>query len=124
MLAAIGVQVPSFEAASELFERLTLVSISDNGVRKATEGIGQERLEAAWAPKRLELPEGPSQPPKRLYGSVDGTSVHIEGGWREAKLGSWYRTDDPPLDEVPEKWEGHAEEITYYGDIAEADEFR
>ena len=123
MLAAIGVQVPSFEAASELFERLTLVSISDNGVREATEGIGQERLEAAWDPKRLELPEGPSQPPRRLYGSVDGTSVHIEEGWREAKLGSWYRTDDPPLDEVPEKWEPHAEEITYYGDIAEAEEF-
>jgi hypothetical protein len=130
ILAVIGVQVPSFEAASELFERLTLVSISDNGVREATERIGQERVEAdkalveaVWDLEGLEIPEGPSETPERLYGSVDGTSVHTEEGWREAKLGSWYRTDDPLLDEVPEEWKPHAEEITYYGDITEAEEF-
>lgn len=128
MLAAIGVQVPSFQGGSELFERLTQVAISDNGVREATERIGQERLqadealvEAAW--ERLEVPEGPAEAPKRLYGSVDGTSVHTEEGWRKVKLGSWYTTDEPPLDEPPEEWKPRAKGISYYGDITEAEDF-
>lgn len=128
-LATTGVHLP-FELASDLFERLTQVSISDNGVREATERIGQERLEAddalvkaAWDPQRLEVPEGPSEIPKRLYGSIDETSVHTEEGWRKPKLGSWYTTDKPPWDEPPEEWEPRAEVIGYYGDIMEAEDF-
>jgi hypothetical protein len=128
-LAMTGVHLP-FELASNLFERLTQVSISDNGVREATERIGQERLEAdealvkaAWDPQRLEVPEGPSEAPKRLYGSVDETSVRTEEGWRKPKLGSWYTTDKPPWDETPEEWEPRAEAISYYGDIMEAEDF-
>lgn len=128
-LAMIGVHLP-FGLASDLFERLTKVAISDNGVREATERIGQERLEAdealveaAWDLQRLELPEGPSEAPKRLYGSVDETSVHTEEGWRKPKLGTWYTTDEPPWDQPSEEWELRAEEISYYGDIAEAEDF-
>lgn len=128
-LAMTGVHLP-FELASDLFERLTQVAISDNGVREATERIGQDRLEAdeslveaAWDLQRLELPEGPSEPPKRLYGSIDETSVNTEEGWRKAKLGSWYTTDEPPLDEPQDEWEPRAEEISYYGDISEAENF-
>lgn len=128
-LGMTGVLLP-FELASDLFERLTRVSISDNGVREATEQIGQERLEAdealveaAWDPKRLEIPEGPANVPKRLYGSVDETSVHTEERWRKPKLGSWYTTNEPPLDKPPEEWEPHAEEVSYYGDMAEAEDF-
>lgn len=128
-LAMTGVHLP-FELASDLFERLTQVAISDNGVREATERIGQERLEAdeslveaAWDLQRLELPEGPSEAPKRLYGSVDETSVHTEEGWRKPKLGSWYTTDEPPLDKPPDEWELRGEEISYYGDITEAEDF-
>jgi len=101
-VALIGTHLP-FELASDLFERLTQVSISDNGVREATEQIGQERLEAdqarvdaAWDPQRQELPSGPEEAPDRLYGSVDETSVRTEKGWRKPKLGSWYTTDEPP----------------------------
>ena len=128
-LAMTGVHLP-FGLASDLFERLTQVSISDNGVREATERIGQERLkadeaivEAAWDLQRLELPEGPSEAPSRLYGSVDETSVHTKEGWRKPKLGSWYTTDEPPRDKPPEEWEPRAEAISYYGDIAEAEDF-
>jgi hypothetical protein len=128
-LAMTGVHLP-FELASNLFERLTQVSISDNGVREATERIGQERLEAdealveaAWDLRRLELPAGPSDVPKRLYGSVDETSVHTEEGWRKPKLGSWYTTDEPAWSKPPEEWDLRAEEISYYGDIAEAEDF-
>jgi hypothetical protein len=129
MLALIGIHVP-FEMSSELLERLTQVSISDNGVRESTERIGQERLEAeqalveaAWDPARFELPDGPEEPPTRLYGSIDGTSVRTEEGWREAKLGSWYTTDEPPEREPLEEWAPRAEAISYYGDIKEAEEF-
>jgi hypothetical protein len=129
VVALMGVHLP-FEIASELFERLTHVSISDNGVRQSTERIGQERreaeqamVEAAWDPERFELPEGPEEAPERLYGSIDGTSVRTEEGWREAKLGSWYRTEEPPEEEPPDEWDLHAEAIEYYGDIREAESF-
>jgi len=128
-LALTGIHVP-FEMASELFERLTQVSISDNGVRESTERIGQEKLEAeqdlvqaAWDMERLELPDGPEEPPWRLYGSIDGTSVRTEEGWREAKLGSWYTTDEPPDRNPLEEWAPRAEAISYYGDIKEAEDF-
>jgi len=128
-LALIGIHLP-FEIASEVFERLTRVSISDNGVRESTERIGQERLEAeqamveaAWDPACFELPEGPEDPPERLYGSIDGTSVRTAEGWREPKLGSWYTTDKPADRPLPEEWEPRAEAITYYGDIQEAEAF-
>lgn len=126
-LALTGVHLP-FELASDLFERLTQVAISDNGVRAATEQIGQERqvadealVDAAW--ERLELPAGPAVAPKRLYGSLDETSVRTTEGWRRPKLGSWYTTTDPPWEEPPEEWDLRAQDITYYGDIAEATDF-
>jgi hypothetical protein len=126
-LAVTGIHVP-FEMASELFERLTRVSISDNGVRESTERIGKERLEAEQASVEaawdlFELPEGPEDPPERLYGSIDGTSVRTEEGWREPKLGSWYTTDEPPDQQPPEEWELRAEAISYYGDIKKAEDF-
>ena len=106
-VALIGTHLP-FELASDLFERLTQVSVSDNGVREATEQIGQERLDtdqawmdAAWDPQGQKLPEGPEEAPDRLYGSVDETSVRTEKGWRKPKLGSWYTTDEPPPDGPP-----------------------
>ena len=128
-LALIGVHLP-FEMASELFERLTQVSISDNGVRESTERLGQERMdaeeelvEAAWDMDRFELPEGPEEVPDRLYGSIDGTTVRTEEGWREAKLGSWYTTGKRVESETPDEWELHGEAIEYYGDIQEAEDF-
>ena len=128
-LALVGLHVP-FERSSELVERLIQVSISDNGVREATEHIGQERLEAeqalieaAWDVERLELPRGPEPTPDRLYGSMDGTTVRTKAGWREAKLGSWYTTDEPPPDSPVAEWTPQAEAITYYGDIQKAEAF-
>lgn len=128
-LALTGIHLP-FDVASDLFERLTHVPISDNSVRKASEQIGQERdvveaeqVEAAWNLQRLDLPDGPPDPPKRLYGSIDETSVHTEEGWRKAKLGSWYTTEVPPAEQRLEEWEPRAEEISYFGDITDAETF-
>jgi hypothetical protein len=128
-LAVTGTHLP-FELASDLFERLTGVSISDNGVREATEQLGQERLqadqarvEAAWKLDDPTLPAPPPHIPHRLYGSIDETSVRTEGGWRKPKLGSWYTTDERPPDVPPQEWDPRAEAITYYGDLSEAEDF-
>lgn len=128
-LAVVGVHIP-FELASDVFERLTQVSISDNGVRGATEQIGQEKLEAdaarvtaTWEADSSGLPQGPAEVPRRLYGSIDETSVHTEEGWRKPKLGSWYRVAGPAPEQPPEEWELRGEAISYYGDIATAEEF-
>ncbi len=127
--ALVGIQVP-FGEGSELFERLTLVTVSDNGIREATEQLGQERaaaeaeqVEAAWDPQRFELPEGPAETPQRLYGSLDGTSVRTDEGWREPKLGCWYTTTDPPPEARLEEWQPQAEQVHYYADLAPAEEF-
>jgi hypothetical protein len=127
-LALVGIHLP-FEIASEVFERLTHVSISDNGLRESTERIGQERLEAEQASVEAvwsgdaDLPEGPEDPPERLYGSIDETSVRTDEGWRKPKLGSWYTTNEPPDQQRPEEWELRAEAISYYGDIKRAEAF-
>lgn len=99
--AMLGVHLP-FEEGSQVLERLTPVTLSDNAIRMATEQIGQERatqdrqlVAAAWNPEGVELPTGPQQPPQRLYGSMDATSTRTEEGWRQPKLGCWYTTAPP-----------------------------
>lgn len=127
--ALVGVHLP-FELASDLFERLTHISLSDDIIRQATEQIGQEQSEAdealvdaAWHPRQLAVPAGPEEVPERLYGSLDETSVRTEEGWRKPKLGSWYTTDSPPADEPPDEWKPHGEAISYYSDLREAEDF-
>ena len=127
--AMLGVHLP-FEEGSEVFERLTQVALSDNAIRMATEQIGRERakmdtqqVDAAWDAEEVALPSDPPDPPQRLYGSVDGTSVRTEDGWRKPKLGCWYTTESPPPQERPEDWQPQAEEIYYYADLASAEEF-
>jgi len=128
-LAVTGIHLP-FELAGDLFERLTGVSISDNGVRDATEQIGQERrerdnaqIEAVWDFDKASLSASPTHVPQRLYGSIDETSVRTHERWRKPKLGCWYTTDERPPDIPPKEWEPRAEAITYYADLTHAEDF-
>ena len=127
--ALLGVHLP-FEEGSQVLERLTPVTLSDNAIRMATEQIGQERatqdrqlVAAAWNPEGVELPAGPPQPPQRLYGSMDATSTRTEEGWRQPKLGCWYTTSTPPPQARLEEWEPEVEELHYYADLAAAEAF-
>ncbi len=141
----VGVQVP-FGKGSDLFEALTLVSISDQSVDKATQAYGYEvaRREAEWQAeaadhKALLRGQRETHAPLRLYGTMDGVTVHIrrettdeptetEGKngkdpWRELKMGAWFTTESRPPRSPDEEWTIHAKAITYYADICAAKQF-
>ncbi|MEP0762603.1 MAG: hypothetical protein HRF48_07680 [Chloroflexota bacterium] len=81
----VGVQV-AFGKGSALFEALTLIGVSDQSIDKAAQAYGREvaRQEAMW---QQEASDGEALlrhkregcPPVRLYGALDGTSVHTRG---------------------------------------------
>lgn len=128
-----GAQLP-FGQGSELFEALTLISLSDHSVAKATQAIGSEvqvqekewvaqSRDYSWLQDQDRLGEGP----KRLYGSLDAAKVHIRGEkedpWRDLKVGAWFTTTAKPPKKPEEDWKIEAENITYYCDILEASKF-
>ncbi len=127
VLALLGATADSFEAASTLLAKLTLVQISPNVVRAATETLGQvlqaeeqRVVQAAWA--RGALPSAVATPPQ-LYISMDGVLVHTATQWREYKLGSVYTTTLRPSTTQPGRDDVCAQEISYVGDLAEAADF-
>jgi hypothetical protein len=99
LIALAGVEV-AFEEATRLIERFLLVQVSDNTIRKETERFGtlQQERETVWQEQsqHLEwLEERRRQPgwtqPARVYGSIDGVMVPLQGEWREMKNLTWYR---------------------------------
>lgn len=128
-----GVQLP-FGQSSQLFEALTLVSVSDQTVAKATQAIGGEvqRQEVEWIAQSrdevwLQQQQRLAQQPRRLYGALDAAKVHIraetEHPWRDLKVGAWFTTTVEPPQNPDDDWEIHATDISYYGDICEASQF-
>lgn len=118
-----GAQLP-FEQGSQLFEALTLISLSDHSLAKATQDIGSEvqAQEQEWIAQSrdedwLQDQERLGQGPQRLYGSLDGVKVHVRGDkehpWRELKTGVWFATTQDPPHSPDEDWEIHATDITY-----------
>jgi hypothetical protein len=91
LLALLGATQDSFVEAAQVLERLTLIHVSANSVRDATEQLGALLLEHQAQP--LTQPE-PSAPPRpsatprltRLYITMDGVLAHLhERGWSEIK---------------------------------------
>ena len=124
----------SFGQGSHLFEALTLISLSDHSLAKATQAIGSEvqaqekewvaqSKDEIWLQKQDRLAEGP----QRLYGSLDAAKVHIRGEeedpWRDLKVGAWFTTTATPPKKPDEDWKIEADEISYYCDVLEAKEF-
>lgn len=133
LAAMTGAQLP-FQQGSQLFESLTLVSLSDHSLAKATQAMGaevevqeQEWMEQSCDEQWLQSQQRLSQGPQRLYGSLDGVKVHIRGDgehpWRELKAGAWFTTTQEPPHRPHEDWEIHATDITYYCDLCEARQF-
>ncbi|MBD3250887.1 ISKra4 family transposase [Candidatus Uhrbacteria bacterium] len=135
----VGAQVP-FGKGSALFEALTLVSLSDHALDKATQAYGQEVVarENDWQAQAANQDamlsrQRTARRPLRLYGSLDGTSVHTRGEptddpaqpdpWRELKIGAWFTTASHPPRTPEEEWTIRAQDITYYTDICPATEF-
>ncbi len=69
--------------------------------------------------------------PVRLYGAIDGTTVHTRketdeeeaDPWRELKMGAWFSTKNQPPRTPDDEWTIQAKDIRYYADICEAAQF-
>ncbi|MGB5539654.1 MAG: ISKra4 family transposase [Gammaproteobacteria bacterium] len=138
LLALAGVEV-AFEEASRLVERYLLFRVSDNTLRKETERFGalQQAQEAHWKQQsqatdwlQTRLRQcGPQ--PGRLYGSLDGVMVPLQGEWRELKNIAWYRVAPVRSYQkrrhharrVGEQPELQAQDITYHCDLQPAAQF-
>ena len=109
-----GTQIP-FEKSSQMFEALTLISLSDDSIAKATQAMGSEAQmqETEWKELSknvdwLQTQERLAERPKRLYGSMDAAKVHIrrenEDPWRDLKVGAWISTSAKPPQNPDEDW--------------------
>jgi hypothetical protein len=128
-----GTQIP-FEKSSQLFEALTLISLSDHSIAKATQAMGSEVQiqETEWKELSkdvdwLQTQERLTERPKRLYGSMDAAKVHIrrknEDPWKDLKIGAWFTTTAKPPQNPDENWKIEAQDMSYYCDILPAQEF-
>jgi hypothetical protein len=129
----VGVQT-AFGKGSQLFEELTLVSLSDHSLDKSAQVYGQavENMEQGWqaeaADQEVQLRrKRNARPVLRLYGAMDGALMHIRGSednpWRELKLGAWFQARGRPPTTPDGQWRIQAENITYFADVCEAQQF-
>ena len=138
LLGMLGVEV-SFAEANRLAERFLLFRVSDNTVRKQTEGYGnaqaqveQDWIENAEDEKTLQVRERSLEPqPERIYASIDGAHVPLQQEWRELKTLCWYKVENL-RPSIPRKHHGQSmdgqsdlqtKEMKYHCDITEAEQF-
>jgi len=133
MAGRIGAEIP-FERARDMLEELMGVSLSENSVRDATQEVGaevatqEEEYSAASRDAEVLLAHDrlPSEEKAdRLYGSLDGIKVPVDGEWRELKVGCWHLEEKPLCNSPPKECEKEtrATEISYYCDFLEAEAF-
>lgn len=129
----VGVQT-AFGKGSQLFEALTLVSLSDHSLDKSAQAYGHavEQMEQQWQAEAADQArqlkrQREARPVLRLYGTMDGALMHIRGDednpWRELKIGAWFQAKGQPPKTPDGKWRIQAENITYYADVCEAQAF-
>lgn len=144
LLALAGSGLPFGESAGWIQEFL-LLGLSENTIRKETQGFGQYQVDCeekqkaqcqdeAYLQERLRTE---AERPERLYGSLDGAHVRIkepdeDEEWREMKVGCWYQVEPVPSSQQTRRHRkkeeiGHqalrAKDQQYYCDIQEVDNF-
>ena len=133
-LAAMTGALLPFGKGRDLFEALTLVSLSDQTLDKATQAYGAAVIqrEQAWQATADDLDElqrrkRVGRAPLRLYGAIDATKVHTRDDegypWRDLKVGTWFEARGKPPKTPDGQWRIQAENIHYYADICPASEF-
>jgi hypothetical protein len=133
LAAMTGVLLP-FGKGRDLFETLTLVSLSDQTLDKATQAYGaaatrreQEWQAVAHDQDELQRRKRKVRKPLRLYGAFDATKVHTRGveehPWRDLKVGAWFEARGKPPKKPDGQWRIQAENIHYFADICPASEF-
>jgi hypothetical protein len=123
-LAALqGVQ-NSFATSRDLLMRTALLDLSANSIRKACHRVGRQitTMEEMAQQDSQDLDQQrehqrSADKPARIYGSMDGFKVHLDGDWHEMKAGCWWTTRFLPNGEL------EAENITYYVDYLSAADF-
>ena len=129
LLALLGATQDSFAAAATVLERLTLLHLSPNSVRDATEELGAvlvaEQAQHATAAQAGQARSGADPvPPTRLYITMDGVLAHLHArGWSELKVGCCYQTHARPDRHRPEQLEIRAQSLSYVTALAEAEPF-
>jgi len=129
LLALLGATQDSFVQAAQVLERLTLVHVSANSVREATEQLGALLLEHPAQP-HSERPASPPRPasapasPSRLYITMDGVLAHLhERGWSEVKVGCCDHTQARQDRKRPERLDIRAHSSSYVRALEEAQTF-
>lgn len=138
LLGVLGVEV-AFEEASQLAERFLLFQVSDNTVRKQTEGYGsaqaqaeKEWIEKAEDEKSLQVRERSMECRSgRIYASIDGAHVPLQHEWRELKTLCWYKVEKIGAATsqkrhrqlIGEQSHLQAKDMKYHCDITEAEQF-
>lgn len=129
LLALLGATQDSFAEAAAVLERLTLVSLSPNTVRDATEELGttlvtHQAQQVARMAATHERPMAATPSPERLYITMDGVLAHLhERGWSELKVGCCYQTSSRPERKRPEQLEIRAHSLSYVSALLEAESF-
>ena len=129
LLALLGATQDSFADATAVLERLTLVHVSPNSARDATEDLGavlvaDQAQHATAAEAGQSRPPADAAPPQRLYITMDGVLVHLHAqGWSEVKVGCCYQTRSRPERTRPERLEIRAHSLSYVTARTEARTF-
>lgn len=133
-LSAMSGALLPFGKGRDLFEALTLVSLSDQTLDKATQAYGaaagqeeQAWQETAFDQEELQRRKREVRQPLRLYGAIDATKVHTRSAgeypWRDLKVGAWFEARGKPPKQPDGQWRIQAEKIHYYAAVCPAAEF-
>jgi hypothetical protein len=89
----------SYAEAVDFLASLHYPEVPISTVRRLTVEVGQELrrqqekvVTTSW--QETAPPPAAADPPERLYVSMDGTTVHLERGWSELRLGAVYETEE------------------------------
>jgi len=129
LLALLGATQDSFVQAAQVLERLTLVHVSANSLRDATEQLGALLLDHPAQPPCERLSSTQSRvrtipSPNRLYITMDGVLAHLhERGWSEVKVGCCYHTQVRQDRKRPERLEIRAHSPSYVSALEQAQTF-
>jgi len=101
-LVRVNAELP-FERAENVLASLSGVHYNRRDAREITEAFGahlerdvQQEIQMMFKTgKRKPTPVENPQTPERLYISPDGTTVHMEDGWKEVKVASVFTTRVP-----------------------------
>jgi hypothetical protein len=112
-----------------VLERLTLVHLSSNTVRDATEELGatlvaHQAQAVVQTASTHDLPVAATPSPERLYITMDGVLAHLhERGWSELKVGCCFQTISRGERKRPEQLEIRAHSLSYVTALVEAESF-